>query len=75
MQPWREIGRIDRFRPIRRDSAAPRTPRRETTMTDPQESDTLEFRPADDPLARHFGPSPPPVRVAFGALSHRGLVR
>jgi protein phosphatase len=29
----------------------------------------------DDPLSRHFGPSPPPVRVTFGALSHPGLVR
>src|SRR5947209_20279330 len=44
-------------------------------MTDPQEADTVDFRAADDPLAKHFGPSPPPVRVAFGALSHPGLVR
>jgi protein phosphatase len=32
-------------------------------------------QPHDDLLAKHFGPSPPPVGVTFGALSHRGLVR
>jgi serine/threonine protein phosphatase PrpC len=44
-------------------------------MSDPKEADTVELRAVDDPLARHFGPSPPPVRVTFGALSHPGLVR
>ena len=38
-------------------------------------ADTDEFLAVEDLLARHFGPSPPPVRVTFGALSHRGLVR
>src|SRR5437016_4424276 len=30
---------------------------------------------AADPRAKHFGPSPPPVHVQFGALSHPGRVR
>jgi protein phosphatase len=38
-------------------------------------ADTDEFPAVEDVLARHFGPSPPPVRVTFGALSHPGLVR
>src|SRR5215469_4444695 len=33
------------------------------------------FRENDDLMAKHFGPSPPPVSVQFGALSHPGLVR
>jgi protein phosphatase len=44
-------------------------------MIDPQETDTAEFPAFDDLLAKHFGPSPPPVRVTFGAVSHPGLVR
>jgi serine/threonine protein phosphatase PrpC len=36
---------------------------------------TDEHPPIDDPLAKHFGPSPPPVGVQFGALSHAGKVR
>jgi protein phosphatase len=44
-------------------------------MSESQEVDTAEFQTVDDPLSRHFGPSPPQVRVAFGALSHPGLVR
>src|SRR5437868_3662561 len=38
-------------------------------------SDTAVMPAADDLLARHFGPSPPPVRVTVGAASHTGLVR
>jgi protein phosphatase len=45
------------------------------TSQDLQLDDTAEFPAVDDPLARHFGPSPPPVRMTFGALSHPGLVR
>ncbi|HEY1377097.1 MAG TPA: protein phosphatase 2C domain-containing protein [Gemmataceae bacterium] len=37
--------------------------------------DTDELPLVDDLLAKHFGPSPPPVRVEFGAASHTGLVR
>ena len=37
--------------------------------------DTVEIPADEDLLAKHFGPSPPPVRVTFGALSHPGLVR
>src|SRR5262245_922677 len=37
--------------------------------------DTAEIPAVDDLLAKHFGPSPPPVRVTFGALSHAGRVR
>jgi protein phosphatase len=33
------------------------------------------FREDDDLVAKRFGPSPPPVSVEFGALSHPGLVR
>jgi len=38
-------------------------------------ADTEELPAVDDLLGKHFGPSPPPVRVTFGALSHPGLVR
>jgi len=38
-------------------------------------ADTDELPAADELLGKHFGPSPPPVRVTFGALSHPGLVR
>ena len=39
------------------------------------DADTAEFPVGQDLLAKHFGPSPPPVCVNFGALSHTGLVR
>jgi protein phosphatase len=39
------------------------------------DTDTAEFPAVEDLLAKHFGPSPPPVGVQFGALSHPGLVR
>jgi protein phosphatase len=29
----------------------------------------------EDLFSKHFGPSPPPVRVTFGSLTHQGLVR
>ena len=41
----------------------------------PGDIDTDEILMAEDPLAKHFGPSPPPVTVQFGALSHVGRVR
>ena len=44
-------------------------------MTSLQAADTAEFLAVEDVLAKHFGPSPPPVQVQFGALSHPGLVR
>jgi protein phosphatase len=44
-------------------------------MTELASADTAEFPAVDDLLARHFGPSPPPVAVHFGALSHTGRVR
>lgn len=44
-------------------------------MNDSHSADTAEFQAVDDVLAKHFGPSPPPVSVKFGALSHTGLVR
>jgi protein phosphatase len=44
-------------------------------MTNPHAADTDEYPAADDVLSKHFGPSPPPVQVQFGALSHPGLVR
>lgn len=44
-------------------------------MREPHETDTAEFTPVEDLFAKHFGPSPPPVDVQFGAHSHRGLVR
>jgi serine/threonine protein phosphatase PrpC len=37
--------------------------------------DTAEHPVVDDLLSKHFGPSPPPVAVKFGALSHPGKVR
>lgn len=40
-----------------------------------ENTDTDELPVAQDLFAKHFGPSPPPVGVAFGALSHPGLVR
>jgi protein phosphatase len=40
-----------------------------------RDADTTEFPAVEDPLAKHFGPSPPPVGVRFGALSHPGRVR
>jgi len=44
-------------------------------MRDRSGADTAEYPAIDDVLAKHFGPSPPPVSVQFGALSHQGLVR
>jgi protein phosphatase len=44
-------------------------------MSKASDTDTGEHPVMDDLLAKHFGPSPPPVFVQFGALSHRGLVR
>jgi protein phosphatase len=44
-------------------------------MTQFHNSDTAELSAVDDLLAKHFGPSPPPVCVQFGALSHVGRVR
>lgn len=44
-------------------------------MTNFHATDTAEFPALDDSFAKHFGPSPPPVRVQFGALSHPGRVR
>src|SRR6516162_176910 len=44
-------------------------------MTDSHDADTGEFPAGADLFAKHFGPSPPPVGVRIGALSHPGLVR
>jgi protein phosphatase len=44
-------------------------------MTDSHNADTAEFPAVEDVLAKHFGHSPPPVQVQFGALSHPGLER
>jgi protein phosphatase len=44
-------------------------------MTNVSSAETAELPAIADILAKHFGPSPPPVRVTFGALSHPGLVR
>jgi protein phosphatase len=44
-------------------------------MSESHSVDTAEFPVVENFLARHFGPSPPPVKVKFGALSHQGLVR
>lgn len=44
-------------------------------MTKTSSADTAEFPVVEDFLEKHFGPSPPPVRVQFGALSHVGRVR
>jgi protein phosphatase len=44
-------------------------------MNDPSSADTVDYPVVQDIFAKHFGPSPPPVRVQFGALSHPGLVR
>jgi protein phosphatase len=40
-----------------------------------QDADTPPFLAGEAMFARHFGPSPPPVCVDFGALSHPGRVR
>jgi serine/threonine protein phosphatase PrpC len=48
---------------------------RESIMNESHIADTAEFPAVDDQFAKHFGPSPPPVRVTFGALSHPGRVR
>ncbi len=44
-------------------------------MSTSRSSDTADFPVVDNFLARHFGPSPPAVRVQIGAHSHQGLVR
>jgi PPM family protein phosphatase len=43
--------------------------------TELQGADTVDLVVPQDPFARHFGPSPPPVDVRFGAQSHTGRVR
>jgi protein phosphatase len=44
-------------------------------MSTSTNADTAEYPAVQDALAKHFGPSPPPVSVKFGARSHPGLVR
>lgn len=44
-------------------------------MTTLDNSDTDELPVLEDVLGKHFGASPPPVRVTFGAQSHPGRVR
>jgi protein phosphatase len=44
-------------------------------MHEVESHDTAEFPAADDLLGKHFGHSPPPVWVTFGALSDPGRVR
>jgi PPM family protein phosphatase len=44
-------------------------------MSNPSPFDTVEIPALEDPQAKHFGPSPPPVSVKFGAVSNPGLVR
>jgi protein phosphatase len=44
-------------------------------MSTSTNADTAEYPAVQDAFAKHFGPSPPPVSVKFGALSHPGLVR
>jgi PPM family protein phosphatase len=44
-------------------------------MNNSPTSDTVEIPALANPLAKHFGPSPPPVSVIFGAVSHPGRVR
>ena len=39
------------------------------------DADTVKFSAEVDYLVKHFGPSPPPVSVACGALSHPGRVQ
>jgi PPM family protein phosphatase len=44
-------------------------------MSRASSADTVEIPAFEDPIAKHFGPSPPPVSVRFGAMSHPGRVR
>jgi protein phosphatase len=44
-------------------------------MSNSSTIDTVEISAVEDPLTKHFGPSPPPVSVSFGAVSHPGKVR
>jgi protein phosphatase len=44
-------------------------------MTENHNTDTAEIPAVGDLLAKHFGASPPPVWVKFGALSHVGRMR
>jgi protein phosphatase len=44
-------------------------------MSDFHNFDTVEMPVFEDVFAKHFGPSPPPVDMQFGALSDPGRVR
>jgi protein phosphatase len=44
-------------------------------MNEFHNADTQLILGTEDAFAKHFGPSPPPVAVQFGALSHPGRVR
>src|SRR5258708_24006269 len=48
-------------------------PSADSSMSD-QKADTDEY-PAMARLFKHFGPTPAPVEVTFGALSHPGKLR
>src|SRR5581483_12269525 len=48
---------------------------REQVMSDTSSADTAEFPKIEDLLEKHFGPSPPRVKVEFGALADQGRVR
>jgi PPM family protein phosphatase len=44
-------------------------------MTRTSDVETVEIVAFEDPFAKHFGPSPPPVAVMLGAMTHPGRVR
>jgi serine/threonine protein phosphatase PrpC len=44
-------------------------------MGDVSGADTADFLSTQDLISKYFGPSPVPVQVEFGALSHSGRVR
>jgi PPM family protein phosphatase len=44
-------------------------------MNSLHDADTVEIPAIEDVLGKHFGPSPPPVSVKFGAFTHPGRVR
>lgn len=44
-------------------------------MNQRHDDETAEYIPAADLVSRFFLPSPPPMRVEFGAMSHPGKVR
>src|SRR5258708_10246863 len=48
-------------------------PSDDSSMSD-QKADTDQY-PAMARLCKHFGPTPAPVQVTFGALSHPGKLR